>query len=145
MPFLYSIFYFNKGMLSEFRVNELKELLRKTSQSQRGRKAELFQRANELLRHGSPKIQLHIREIYQSVRPYRSPKRSSPAKACLRLAQQLAQQQSRQGYVMHPDVKFKPHPFFRLKEMIIRPTALGMSLRLYKDVPCKGLPWVICE
>ncbi|XP_064390989.1 E3 SUMO-protein ligase PIAS2-like isoform X4 [Halichondria panicea] len=115
-----------QGMLSEFRVNELKELLRKTSQSQRGRKAELFQRANELLRHGSPKIQLYIRDIYQTVRPYRSPKRGSPAKAqaCLRLAQQLAHQQSRQGYVVHPDVKFKPHPFFRLKETIIRPTAL---------------------
>ena len=50
--------------LLSFRVHELKELLKSIGCSQRGRKNELFQRSNELLQHGSPKIQNKIREIY---------------------------------------------------------------------------------
>ena len=118
-------------MLSEFRVHELKELLRKVGQSQRGKKAELFQRANEILRHGSPKIQAHIHDIHQNCRPYKSPHRSQLSKN-LKIAQQMIE--SRHGYVVHPDVKFKLHPFFKLLETVIRPTALG---NVYKGQPPK--------
>ena len=110
-------------MLSEFRVHELKELLRKVGQSQRGKKAELFQRANEILRHGSPKIQAQIRDIHQNSRPYKSPHRAQLSKS-LKMAQQMVE--NRHGYVVHPDVKFKPHPFFKLLDTVIRPTALGI-------------------
>ena len=117
-------------LLTHFRVNELKELLRKLSQSQRGRKAELFQRANEILRHGSPKIQIHIREIYQRNHDTRHTSYSrgycqrSPAKN-LHLSPVIQSPQQGQGYIVHPDVKFKAHPFFNKLETIIRPTALG--------------------
>ncbi len=128
-------FSWSQGMLSEFIVNELKHLLRKAGQSQRGKKAELFQRANELLRHGSPKILHQIHEIYYTTRPYRTAKHISPARAKAHLKKQMAQRRSREAYVVHPDVKFKPHPFFRPKTTIIRPTALGLSTVLCVSMP----------
>lgn len=63
--------------LMEFRVLELKELLKQVNLSTRGRKCDLFQRANDLLSRGSPKIQLHIRDIYLK---YHCSKRHSPVK-----------------------------------------------------------------
>lgn len=107
--------------LCSFRVHELKELLRSIGCSQRGRKNELFQRSNELLEHGSPKIQNKIREIYErshytkrgpfSHRTYRcSPTKPAPSPT--------------HSYIVHPDVTYKPHPFFHKVDSIIRPTAL---------------------
>ncbi len=135
-------------MLSEFRVSELKDVLRKASQSQRGKKADLFQRASELLRHGSPKVQLQIREIYRNTgRPYhRAIKQASPAKAKLKKAQQMVsqQRQNKVPYVVHPDVKFKPHPFFKLRTVIIRPTALGKKYLLCVYVCVRVWALIIC-
>ena len=105
--------------LLSFRVHELKELLKSIGCSQRGRKNELFQRSNELLQHGSPKIQNKIREIYDRshyskralFRAHRySPMKPTPAPA--------------HSYIVHPDVTFKPHPFYEKVDSIIRPTAL---------------------
>ena len=35
---------------------------------------------------------------------------------------------SSRAYVVHPDVKFKAHPFFSKLETITRPTALGVCV-----------------
>ena len=92
--------------------------------SQKGRKPDLFQRANDLLRCGSPKIQNKIREIYERARysrrhlQYPKSLRSSPSKA-------VVHSTTSQSYIVHPDVKFKDDPFYHKMDTVIKPTALG--------------------
>jgi len=100
-------------------VHELKELLKSIGCSQRGRKNELFQRSNELLQHGSPKIQNKIREIYD--RSHYSKRALFRAHRCSPMKPTPAPAHS---YIVHPDVTFKPHPFYEKVDSIIRPTAL---------------------
>ena len=113
--------------LTSFRVLELKELLKQCGQSTKGRKSDLFQRANDMLQFGSPKIQTKIREIYDKSNSRRQlsygrsgHKISSPVKS----GESVIKSTSR-AHIVHPDVKFKAHPFFSKLETIIRPTALG--------------------
>lgn len=118
--------------LTSFRVQELKELLRNMGCSQKGRKQELFQRANEVLQHGSPKIQNKIREIYE---------RTNSSKRALhynRMAHRLASPTKaavspHRSYIVHPDVKFKPHPFYLKMDTVIRPTSLGKINAVYPN------------
>ena len=126
-----------------FRVIELKELLRSIGQSTKGRKPELMQRSTDLLRHGSPKIQVKIQEIWErshaSKKPdnyYKMAERYAPVKT----AGQVSSHHHKYGrsmdpypfkthrgqYVIHPDVKFKTNPFYINVATIIRPTALGV-------------------
>jgi hypothetical protein len=107
-------------------VLELKELLKTHGQSTKGRKPELFQRANELLRLGSPKLQTKIREIYEKANGTRrqlnynrAAQKNSPVKSG-----NLVVKNPSRPYIVHPDVRFKAHPFFSKLETIIRPTAL---------------------
>lgn len=126
--------------LTEFRVPELKELLKVVNLSTKGRKSELFQRANDLLTHGSPKIQLHIKDIYLKTH---CKKRHTPIKygkmpSTLPYSHMKdmmhhhtpkshfnSAKNGEASYILHPDVTFKPLPFFNLLETIIRPTTLG--------------------
>lgn len=136
--------------LTEFRVIELKELLKLIGSSQRGRKSELFQRANELLIHGSPRIQHQIREVYEKSRSkgkHRSPRYGggkmvfnhhySDMKSMMHHhtpkshfgSSAVATKSERSStssspYIPHPDVKFKQHPFYTPLDVIIRPTTL---------------------
>ena len=115
--------------LTSFRVLELKELLKLHGQSTKGRKPELFQRANEMLQHGSPKFQTQIREIYERSNSSRrqlhgrAAQKTSPVKG----GETVIKNQSR-SHVVHPDVRFKAHPFFSKLDTIIRPTALGKCI-----------------
>ena len=124
-----------------FRVIELKELLRSIGQSSKGRKPELVQRAADLLKHGSPKVQQKIHEIWE--RSHNSKKPDNYHKMAQRYAPMKGSGQTlhrtttsppfpyRCGvgqYVIHPDVTFKPHPFYVKLDTIIRPTALSMYL-----------------
>ena len=138
------LFLFQR-FLTEFRVLELKELLRAIGLSQRGRKSDLFQRANQLLIHGSPKIQQHIQAIYSKSHSIKRPKFGkmvhsqgySHMKGMMQHHTPNSQlggsgstktekpDRSDRSYILHPDVKFKPHPFYKLKDLIIRPTTLG--------------------
>lgn len=109
---------------------ELKELLKIHGQSTKGRKPELFQRANELLRLGSPKLQSKIREIYErsngtrrQLSYSRAAQKSSPVKSGSSVLKN-----SCRPYVVHPDVRFKVHPFFSKLETITRPTALSEDM-----------------
>ena len=125
--------------LTEFRVIELKEFLRLVGLSQKGRKSDLFQRANELLIHGSPKIQHQIRDIYERSHgdvKHRHPKYGkvySHMKGMMHHHTPKSElggspvRKDERSYILHPDVNFKPHPFYRLVDTIIRPTALGKS------------------
>ena len=113
--------------LASFRVLELKELLKQCGQSTKGRKSELFQRANDMLQFGSPKFQTKIREVYEKSNCRRQPsygraahKITSPVKSGETVIKNASQ-----AYIVHPDVKFKTLPFFTKMETIIRPTALG--------------------
>lgn len=115
--------------LTSFRVLELKELLKIHGQSTKGRKPELFQRANEILQFGSPKFQTQIREIYErsnisrkQLNSNRAAQKSSPVKH----TESVIKNQSR-SYIVHPDVRFKVHPFFSKIDTITRPTALGIT------------------
>lgn len=124
--------------LTCFRVLELKELLRINGQSTKGRKPELFKRANDLLQFGSPKFLAKIQEIYErsncTRKQYnynRTAQRGSPAKSSTVI------KNSSRSHIVHPDVKFKSHPFFSKLDTIIRPTALGKSSVL--------LLWTICK
>lgn len=140
------IFLIFQRFLTEFRVLELKELLRVIGLSQRGRKSDLFQRANELLIHGSPKIQQHIQAIYSKSHSIKRPQKFgkmvhnqgySHMKGMMQHHTPNSQlggsgstktektDRSDRSYILHPDVKFKPHPFYRLQDLIIRPTTLG--------------------
>ncbi len=133
--------------LTEFRVTELKELLKLSDQSLRGRKPELFQKANALLIHGSSKVQHQIRSIYSRThKSRRSPRgaqthktshsQSYPEmKSLMRHHKPKSEYSSttsvakeERSYIIHPDVKFKPHAFYLKLESIIRPTALGKSI-----------------
>lgn len=116
--------------LTSFRVLELKELLKNQGQSTKGRKPELFQRANDILQFGSPKFQTKIREIYERSNNFRrhsfynrTSQKTSPEKT----RESVVKKASR-PYIVHPDVKFKSHPFFSKLETIIRPTALSEDL-----------------
>ena len=111
--------------LAGFRVLELKDLLKSIGCSQKGRKPELFQRANDLLRHGSPKIQNKIRDIYE--RTNRS-KRTLSYSRMARYSPMKPAISPTRGYIVHPDVKFKQHPFYQKVDSVIRPTALGTVL-----------------
>lgn len=134
--------------LTEFRVVELKELLRVMGLSQKGRKPELFKRANDLLIHGSPKVQQQIREIFnRSHRSRRSLKygkmglytdmkdlihHHTPKSELGSTGAVMARGGSGgrggtgdKSYILHPDVRFKPHPFYTVMDSVIRPTALG--------------------
>ena len=127
-----------------FRVIELKELLRSIGQSSKGRKPDLVQRAADLLKHGSPKVQQKIVEIWE--RSHNSRKPDSYQKMAQRYAPMKGS--SGQGhhhhrtttsspqfpytgrygggqYVIHPDVTFKSQPFYVKTDTIIRPTALS--------------------
>ena len=119
--------------LTSFRVLELKELLKTHGQSTKGRKPELFQRANELLRLGSPKLQTKIREIYEKANGTRrqlnynrAAQKNSPVKSG-----NLVVKNPSRPYIVHPDVRFKAHPFFSKLETIIRPTALSKDMYVY--------------
>ena len=128
-----------------FRVIELKELLRSIGQSTKGRKPELMQRSTDLLRHGSPKIQVKIQEIWErshaSKKPdnyYKMAQRYTPVKTAGQTPShhhkygQHPHPYPRGQYVIHPDVKFKVNPFFIKSDTIIRPTALGvLSMYMY--------------
>ena len=121
-------------LLAQFRVLELKELLRNIGQSQKGRKPDLFQRANEVLRHGSPKIQIKIREIFDKSRGVKKPahynriaQRYTPMKPAPH-HMNLSSPIRAHPYIVHPDVKFKEQPFFVKMDTIIRPTALGVCV-----------------
>ena len=129
-----------------FRVIELKELLRSIGQSSKGRKPELVQRAADLLKHGSPKIQQKIVEIWE--RSHNSKKPDNYQKMAQRYAPMKGSGQAPPGhhrtttsppfpyggrcgvgqYVIHPDVTFKSHPFYVKLDTIIRPTALSMCV-----------------
>ena len=129
-----------------FRVIELKELLRSIGQSTKGRKPELMQRSADLLRHGSPKIQVKIQEIWE--RSHNSKKtdnyhkmaqRYTPMKGSGQIpphqqfphhppSSQFPFKGHRGQYVIHPDVTFKAHPFYVKFDTIIRPTALGVCV-----------------
>ena len=114
---------------------ELKELLKTVGLSQKGRKPDLFQRAQDLLIHGSPKIQHRIRDIYE--RTHKAKKATkcarmgvySPMKGMMYHHPPKSELSSAApdeiSYILHPDVKFKPHPFYQVLDSIIRPTALG--------------------
>jgi hypothetical protein len=124
-----SLFLPPQRYLTSFRVLELKELLKQCGQSTKGRKSDLFQRANDMLQFGSPKIQTKIREIYDKSNSRRQlsygrsgHKISSPVKS----GESVIKSTSR-AHIVHPDVKFKAHPFFSKLETIIRPTALVSS------------------
>lgn len=119
--------------LTSFRVLELKELLKNQGQSTKGRKPELFQRANDILQFGSPKFQTKIREIYERSNNFRrqlsynrTAQKTSPEKS----RESVVKKASR-PYIVHPDVKFKSHPFFSKLETIIRPTALSNDIIMY--------------
>lgn len=121
-----------------FRVIELKELLRSIGQSNKGRKPELLQRATDLLKHGSPKVQQKINEIWE--RSHNSKKPDNYHKMAQRYVPMKGSGQTLTGhhnppfpyrcgmgqYVIHPDVTFKSHPFYVKLDTIIRPTALSM-------------------
>ena len=117
--------------LASFRVLELKELLKSISCSQKGRKPDLFHRANELLRHGSPKIQNKIRDIYD--RTNRS-KRTLSYSRMARYSPMKSAVSPTRGYIVHPDVKFKQHPFYQKVDSVIRPTALGTAVDLFPSL-----------
>ena len=117
---IHNCFLLQRYLIS-FRVHELKELLRSIGCSQRGRKNELFQRSNELLQHGSPKIQNKIREIYE--RSHYT-KRSHFSHRTYRYSPTKPAASPAHSYIVHPDVTYKPHPFFQQVDSIIRPTAL---------------------
>jgi hypothetical protein len=115
--------------LTSFRVLELKELLKQCGQSTKGRKSDLFQRANDMLQFGSPKIQTKIREIYDKSNSRRqlsygraAHKISSPVKS-----EESVIKSTSRAHIVHPDVKFKTLPFFSKLETIVRPTALVSS------------------
>ena len=122
--------------LTEFRVVELKELLKVIGVSQKGRKSELFHRANELLIRGSPKVQQQIREVYERAHKVkRAPRYGgkmvySPQYPDMKGMMHHHTPKSQFGSpassarIPHPDIKFKPHPFFELVDLIIRPTTL---------------------
>ena len=130
-----------------FRVIELKELLRSIGQSTKGRKPELMQRSTDLLRHGSPKIQVKIQEIWERSHNSRKPdsyqkmaQRYTPMKGASQvpLHQHIHHhpypyhfKAPRGQHVIHPDVKFKAHPFLVKFDTIIRPTALGVYACVY--------------
>ena len=124
-----------------FRVIELKELLRSIGQSSKGRKPDLVQRAADLLKHGSPKIQQKIVEIWERSHNAKKPdgyhkmaQRYAPMKGSGQGHHRTSTNQQfpfagRCGvgqYVIHPDVTFKSHPFYVRLDTIIRPTALSM-------------------
>lgn len=129
----------------EFKVPQLKELLKSVSLSIKGRKPELFQRANDLLSHGSPQIQQRIRDIYlkgpckrniplkygkmPSTLPYSHMKDMMQHHTPKSHFNSTAVPKGGEGsYILHPDVIFKTLPFYRLLETIIRPTTLGECL-----------------
>jgi len=126
-----------QSYLAKFRVYELKELLKNMGVHQKGRKPDLYSRARNLLTHGNPKIQQEIRKIYD--RSYRGLRRSvkvdeyslsGPTSPRIRFPETKPSCSSfslkdTRPYVVHPDVKFKPHPFYKVMESIIRPSALG--------------------
>jgi E3 SUMO-protein ligase PIAS1 len=89
----------------------------------------LFQRANDMLQFGSPKIQTKIREIYDKSNSRRqlsygraAHKISSPVKS-----EESVIKSTSRAHIVHPDVKFKTLPFFSKLETIVRPTALVSS------------------
>ena len=116
----------------------MKELLKALGLSQKGRKQDLFHRVNDLLMHGSSKIQHEIQRIYdKSHRLKRTPRfgkmthkysysdmegRYRTTKSELGISSYRREEGS---FILHPDVVFKPHPFYEVIDTIIRPTALG--------------------
>lgn len=129
--------------LEKFRVAELKELLRSMGVTQKGRKTDLLSRANELMRRGNPKIQHEIRMIYERTHLARKPMKMTQSYTSMKsLAHHHHLHHSDtkshnsfvlkdpEPFVIHPDVKFKSHPFYQVMECIIRPTALGKRERV---------------
>ena len=128
----------SQNLLMRFRVIELKDLLRSIGQSTKGRKPELLQRSNDLLRDGSPKVQLKIREIWERGHGTKRPdnyqkmaQRYSPVKGAGQVPPTNHQYPNhgfkapKASYVIHPDVTFKANPFYVKLDTIIRPRALG--------------------
>ena len=122
-----------------FRVIELKEFLRSIGQSTKGRKPELLRRSTDLLRDGSPNVQLKIREIWEQSHGAKKPdnyqkmaQRYTPVKGSGEVPPPRQQYPGGYGYktpkapyVIHPDVVFKDNPFYVKLDSIIRPRALG--------------------
>ena len=131
---LFLFFIFLQRYLNRFRVTELKELLKSMGVTQKGKKPELFSRALSLLEHGSPKLMSEIIRIYERTHalPRKSIKTGDYSSGSSRShypdskpgSSSFVVKDSR-SYIVHPDVKFKPHPFYENIECIIRPTALG--------------------
>ena len=115
-----------QAMLSRFRVYELKSVLRDLSLPTNGRKNDLYLRALKHLHLRTPKISRYIKELYYAnfrrpgvKSPVRSPvKHSSPS--------QLSQGSA---HIRHPDVCFKPLPFYHVIDSLIRATSLGEQRR----------------
>ena len=91
-----------------------------------GRKKDLQLRAEQLIQTGSPLIHEKIREVYmRHFGGRRYPK--TPPKPPISHTTSLPPP----TYIKHPDVKFKPHPFFKHLDTIVRPTLLG---KMYSKV-----------
>ena len=115
-------------MLTQFRVHELKELLKSLNCSTRGRKQELYVRSANLLEHGSPKIYKRIKEIHEK---YLFMGRRSYIRSPIKGANFPTGNHSPlpppPSFINYPNVVFKPHPFYEKIDTIVRPTSLGVS------------------
>ena len=106
-----------------FRRSELKKLLKKVGLAHSGCKADLFHRADLLLMSGNRKVQKRIEKIYKrKIAHLRKPTSSSHV------------DKDSRPFKMHPDVKFKIHPFYKVLECIVKPTALGKGYLFGYDI-----------
>ena len=146
---LYFIVFLLQAHLERFRVAELKELLKMVGLAHSGRKADLFYRANLLLMRGSLTIQKGIEEIYERERahlrkPIKSMAEPLSIKDLHRCKSELRPElksfnssyvvKDPRQFVMHPDVRFKVHPFYKVLECIVKPTALGKGCLYGYDI-----------